>query len=94
VPLGQLAEIRFGVKSGADDFFFVCDVTEVNRRFKEKWDTRLADTDRIRVVEAGDGSRHLIEAEYLEPEVHSLMEIDSVGLQAVSKPCSACPTSY
>jgi hypothetical protein len=27
VPLGQLAEIRFGVKSGADDFFFVQDVT-------------------------------------------------------------------
>jgi hypothetical protein len=28
VPLGQIAEIRFGVKSGADDFFFVRDVTE------------------------------------------------------------------
>ncbi len=28
VPLGQLAEIRSGVKSGADDFFFVRDVTE------------------------------------------------------------------
>jgi methylase of polypeptide subunit release factors len=96
VPLGQLAEIRFGVKSGADDFFFVRDVTEeeiqkcgaglppgspqIARRFKEKRGIRLADTKRVRVVEAGDGSRHLIEAEYLEPEVHSLMEIDSVEI--------------
>jgi hypothetical protein len=96
VPLGQLAEIRFGVKSGADDFFFVRDVTEdeiqkcsaglppgspqIGKRFKEKWGIRLADTKPIRVVESGDHSRHLIEAEYLEPEVHSLMEIDSVEI--------------
>jgi len=113
VPLGQLAEIRRGVTSGADDFFFVRDVTDdeiekctaagapvsspANRaiarksgdediaataalRFHEKWGIRLADTERVRVVEAGDKSRHLIEAEYLEPEVHSLMEIDSVEI--------------
>jgi hypothetical protein len=98
VPLGQLAEIRFGVKSGADDFFFVRDVTEdentkcsaglqpggpqIARRFKEKWGIRLADTKRVRVVEAGDGSRHLLEAEYLEPYVHGFMEISN----AVIKP--------
>jgi methylase of polypeptide subunit release factors len=96
VPLGQLAEIRFGVKSGADDFFFVRDVTEdeiakcsagvsegspqIARRFREKWGIRLRDTKRVRVVESGDRSRHLIEGEYLEPEVHSLMEIDSVEI--------------
>lgn len=109
VPLGQLAEIRFGVKSGADDFFFVRDVTEEeiqksfgvreeapafngagpqrskstfesSKRFKEKWGIRLTDKERVRVVESGDGSRHLIEAEYLQPEVHSLMEIDSVEI--------------
>jgi len=96
VPLGQLAEIRFGVKSGADDFFFVRDVTdeevakagmghlkgssEIARIFKVNWGIGLADTRRVRVVQSGDGSRHLIEAEYLEPEVHSLMEIDSVEI--------------
>jgi len=111
VPLGQLAEIRFGVKSGADDFFFVRDVTEdeilecsagilpapaaedggatldaakrnpqIAKRFKEKWGIRLADTNEVRLVESGDHTRHLIEAEYLEPEVHSLMEIDSVEI--------------
>ncbi len=96
VALGQLAEIRRGVTSGADDFFFVRDVTEdeilkcgtglppgsphIARRFTEKWAIRLADTERIRVVESGDGSRHLIEAKYLEPEVHSLMELDSAEI--------------
>ncbi|MBZ5536871.1 MAG: N-6 DNA methylase [Acidobacteriia bacterium] len=96
VPLGQLAEIRFGVKSGADDFFYVRDVTEdeitkcsaglplgspqIARRFKEVWSIPLEDTNRVRIVEAGDRSRHMIEAEYLEPEVHSLMEIDSVEI--------------
>lgn len=96
VPLSQIAEIRRGVTSGADDFFFIRDVTgdeiakcsaglspgslQIAKRFKEKWGIRLADTKRVRVVESGDGSRHLIEAEYLEPEVHSLMEIDSVQI--------------
>ncbi len=121
VPLAQLAEVRYGVKSGADDFFFVRDVTadeitkcsagvgaasgrpssvetarravstfttreggalpyQVAKRFKEKWGISLRDTERIRVVDSGDHSRHLIEAEYLEPEVHSLMEIDSVEI--------------
>jgi hypothetical protein len=97
VPLGQLAEIRFGVKSGADDFFFVRDVTEdeitkcsaglqpgssqIAKRFKEKWGIRLVDAERVRVVEAGDGSRHLLEAEYLEPYVHGFMEISSAVIR-------------
>jgi hypothetical protein len=34
----------------------------------------------VKVIEAGDGSRHPIESKYLEPEVHSLMEIDSVSI--------------
>jgi hypothetical protein len=120
VPLGQIAEIRRGVTSGADDFFFVRDVTEdeiqkcsaglpvaavsdrravvgepsglpregkalpyqVAKRFKEKWGISIRDTERIRVVESGDGSRHLVEAKYLEPYVHGFMEISS----AVIKP--------
>jgi methylase of polypeptide subunit release factors len=96
VPLGQVAEIRRGVTSGVDAFFFVRDVTEdeilkcghglppgspqIAKRFKEKWGIGIADTKQVRVVESGDHSRHLIEAEYLEPEVHSLMEIDSVEI--------------
>ncbi|HUZ47386.1 MAG TPA: N-6 DNA methylase [Terriglobia bacterium] len=99
VPLGQVAEIRRGVTSGVDDFFFVRDVTEdeilkcgeglppgssqIAKRFRETWGISIADTKRVRVAESGDHSRHLIEAEYLEPEVHSLMEINSVEIDPV-----------
>ncbi|HEY5176196.1 MAG TPA: N-6 DNA methylase [Terriglobales bacterium] len=97
VPLGRLAEIRYGVKSGADDFFFVRDVTDeeiarsstgvapgsrdVERRFHEKWGIRLTEARHVRVVEAGDQSRHLVEAKYLEPYVHGFMEISRAVIQ-------------
>ena len=86
-PLKKVADVRFGLKSGADAFFFVKDVTEDEvARFGEglrhKWGIRPAETSGIRVVESGDGSRHLLEAEYLEPLVHSLMEIDRIQIDA------------
>jgi hypothetical protein len=88
VPLGQLAYVRFGVKSGKDGFFFPVDITTqclndltnpeafqhefgVPRKQVEKGD--------IKLVMAGEkrGQLHAIESEYLEPEVHSLMDVDS-----------------
>jgi hypothetical protein len=75
------------VKSGADDFFYPRDITEEEltrlkpREFKEFHGITPAETKKIRVVKAGDGSAHLIEAKFLEPEVHSIMELDSVSIQ-------------
>ena len=37
---------------------------------------------KLRIVKAGDGSVHPIEAEYLAPEVHSLMEVDRPVVRA------------
>jgi hypothetical protein len=88
VPLGQIAEVRFGVKTGCDSFFFPKDVTQeklaeniTDWEFKERYGIRKKETDKIRIVHAGDGSQHLIEAEYIEPEVHGPMEIDSISLE-------------
>jgi type I restriction-modification system DNA methylase subunit len=88
VPLGQIAEVRFGTKTGCDKFFFPRDVTEDalseiedNQEFREHYGISRSEAKDIRIVLAGDGSQHLIEAEYLEPEVHSLMEIDSVKIK-------------
>lgn len=85
VPLGEIAEIRYGVKTGCDRFFFPRDVTDRclaefpdDRVFRDRYGIHRYQTDRIRIVRAGDGSIHLVEAEFLEPEVHNLMEIDSV----------------
>ncbi len=82
VPLGEIAEVRFGVKTGCDKFFFVRDVTERcladtpnPREFRAKYGVQPFQTDKLRVVQSGDQSLHLLEARFLEPEIHSLMEI-------------------
>ena len=84
-PVSEVAEVRFGVKSGCDKFFFVRDVTERcqsetadPREFRKKYGIQRDQADQIRIVLAGDGSLHLIEAKYLEPEVHNLMENNGV----------------
>ncbi len=86
VPFEALAEIKFGLKSGCDRFFFPEDITErvahtlTDSELKERYGIRRAETDEVRIVNAGDESVHLIEAKYLEPEVHGLMDVRSVGL--------------
>ncbi|BAZ28472.1 type I restriction-modification system methyltransferase subunit-like protein [Cylindrospermum sp. NIES-4074] len=87
IQLNQLADVKFGLKSGCDAFFFPRDVTEEAlaehpepQDFRTLYGLARADTNRLRLIEAGDGTRHVIEAEYLEPEVHSLMEIHSIAI--------------
>lgn len=70
VALTEITEIRYGLKSGADDFFYPVDITEdelerlsVSGEFKEMYGVRPAETSRLRVMRAGDGSVHLIEKE-------------------------------
>jgi type I restriction-modification system DNA methylase subunit len=87
VPLGTIANIKRGVTSGADDFFYPEDITEDEIRrlsvheFKELYGIRPSETHKVRLVRAGDGSAHLIEARFLEPVVFNLMEIDSVAIR-------------
>jgi type I restriction-modification system DNA methylase subunit len=87
VPLGQIAAIKRGLVSGCDDFFFLRDITNEaiaqnisDREFKERYGIRRSDTAKIRITHSGDDTLHLIEAKYLEPEIHSLMEINSVEI--------------
>lgn len=87
VPLGQLADVKFGLKSGCDKFFFPFDVTDEatsqdisEREFIDRYGISRSETNSLRIIRAGDGSIHLIEAKYLEPEIHGLMDIRSVGL--------------
>jgi methylase of polypeptide subunit release factors len=87
VQFGEIATIRFGVKSGCDAFFMPRDVSE---KFLERYNaatwsdapiiTRCkrgeVESGEVKLVEAGDGTVHPIEAKYLAPEVHSLMELN------------------
>lgn len=84
--LGELAVIRFGVKSGKDDFFYPKDATKECLSafsdpvaFEHEYGvprSQVADGT-IKLVHAGEkrGQLHAIESTYLEPEVHSLMEV-------------------
>jgi len=84
VPLGKLANIKRGVTSGCDKFFFPKDVTNERLKqlgadvFEATYGISAKQTGRIRLVQAGDKSAHLVEAKYLEPVAFNLMEIDSV----------------
>lgn len=103
VPLGQIAEVRFGVKSGCDAFFFPKDVTEAklaedltDREFKERYGISKKDTEGIRIIHAGDKSLHLIEAKYLEPEIHGLMDVKTIEITAknLEQSIVLIPTSF
>ncbi len=88
VPLGQLASVRFGVKSGKDGYFFPVDVTAARLKdltnpeaFEHEFGVPRMRVEKgeLKLVMAGEkrGQLHAIESEYLEPEVHSLMDVDS-----------------
>jgi len=97
VPLGEIADVRFGVKSGKDEFFFPKDCSkECLQKYADRFDfeeifgvpRKDVASGRVRLVRcgAGRGEIHPIEAEYLEPEVHSLMEIK--GFTVSPEDCS------
>jgi hypothetical protein len=96
-PLGELVEIRFGVKSGKDDFFYPKDSTADCLAafadpigFEHEYGVSRAQVENgnVKLVLAGEkrGELHAIESEYLEPEVHSLMEVK--GFIARAGDCS------
>jgi methylase of polypeptide subunit release factors len=85
-PLGEIAEIRRGITSGCDAFFMPKDISnQMLKSFPDERDFRRQtggaprkefEAGRLKIIEAGDGSVHPIESEYLAPEVHSLMKVD------------------
>ena len=80
--LHELAEVRRGFTSGVDRFYCVRDVTQQHldntadpHAFRERWSISREDTRRIRIVRDGVNVEHLVERRFLEPELHSLMEV-------------------
>ena len=83
VPLQDLAVVRFGFKTGADKFFCVRDVTQHyldripdHQEFQSRWGISRKDTRRVRIVRDGQSVEHLVERRFLEPELHSQMEVE------------------
>ena len=94
VKLGEIAEIKFGIKSGCDAFFMPRDVTgEILQKLSQglPWNDvglmkscKLAEVENgaVKIIRAGDNTLHPIEAEFLRPEVHSLMQVDRPVIRA------------
>ena len=81
-PLQELVTISRGFTSGADKFFCVRDVTQQHldnipdpQEFLSRWGISPRDTRRIRIVRDGENVEHLVEKRFLEPELHTLMEV-------------------
>jgi len=84
-PLGDLVDVRFGVKTGCDAFFMPRDVTrrtldecESDTEFQSRTGARRRDVaaGRLKIIEDGAGVLHPIESAYVAAEVHSLMNVD------------------
>ena len=81
-PLRELADISRGFTSGADRFYCMRDVTQRHldnipdpQDFLDRWGISRRDTKRVRIVRDGMKVEHLVEKRFLEPELHSLMEV-------------------
>lgn len=88
VRLGDIATIKFGIKSGCDAFFMPRDV---GKRLLEEYGSELewrslplipackrseVSSGKVAIIESGDKTLHPIEREFIRPEVHSLMQVD------------------
>ena len=92
VALGEVATIRRGITSGCDAFFMPKDITadmlsahqseHAFRRHTGGAPRKDVESGKLRIIEAGDGTVHPVEAEYLSPEVHSMMKLERPVVRA------------
>lgn len=85
LPLSSIANIRRGVTTGNDAYFFPKDASQEALQVTDEDEFRLrfqaeryeVESGLVKVVRCGPGHEEMrpLEAEYLEPEVHSLMEV-------------------
>ena len=85
--LGEVATIKFGIKSGCDAFFMPRNASaELLAEYGSEMEWRMlplmrrckreeVESGKVVIVKCGDGTLHPIEREFARPEVHSLMEV-------------------
>jgi len=90
VPLKKIMDVRFGIKTGANKFFYVKDVTDKynESELKNIFGISKADTKKLRIIKDGTGQEHVIEAKYLKPILKSPKEFTTYGRLEFDKPTS------
>ena len=88
VPLERVMTVQFGIKAGANDFFYVSDVTDEYsyEDLKKLFNLRKGETKKIRVIKDGLGAVHLIESEYLKPILKGPKEFTNSGKLVFNEP--------
>jgi hypothetical protein len=75
-PLGEIAQVRYAVKSGCDPFFFPLDITNdamsqesSPTEFKLRFHCQIPEvkSGKVRILRAGDGTEHPVEEKFLKP---------------------------
>lgn len=81
VPLETVMAVQRGFTTGANEFFYVEDMTDNLSpvELKEKFGLRKGEMRKIRVIEDGTGELHLIERKYLKPILKSPREFTTTG---------------
>ncbi|MBZ5672075.1 MAG: N-6 DNA methylase [Acidobacteriia bacterium] len=86
--VGEIASIKYGILSGCDGFFMPRNVSaEILHKHQSELEWRLlplmrrcrreeVESGKVVVVQCGDKTLHPIEARFVRPEVHSLMQVD------------------
>ena len=90
IPLKKVMDVRFGIKTGANKFFYVKDVTDKYNEpeLKSVFGISKADTKKLRIIKDGTGQEHVIEAKYLKPILKSPKEFTTYGRLEFDKPTS------
>jgi hypothetical protein len=79
--LGDVTNVKRAFTSGANDFFYVMDITDdLSEVELRQYGISPAKKKQLRLVEAGDGGHYVIEAEYLKPLVKSTRDIKSLTI--------------
>ncbi|MGP6220996.1 hypothetical protein [Caldiplasma sukawensis] len=73
VPLEKVMDVQRGFTTGANNFFYVEDITYdySDEELKDLFGLRRGEKERIRVIKDGLGAVHLMEKEYLMPILKS-----------------------
>ncbi len=103
VPLGEISDVRRGITSGKDSFFFLRDASgEALRMFTDPDGFRAhfgaereeVASGEVKIVRCGEGHEEMrpIEARFLEPIVHGPMEIN--GFQVSEEDCDSLVAQF
>jgi hypothetical protein len=86
--VGEIAGIKYGILSGCDGFFMPRNISaQLLQKHRGELEWRMlplmrrckrdeVESGKVVVVQCSDKTLHPIEAKYVRPEVHSLMEVD------------------